>query len=277
MTAHDEILVRDALHRATDHLTSPATSLTATAAVRGRSLRRRRRAVAAAGTFCAATLVAVPVVAALGGSNPTSSPQVATDPSPTPSATPTPTPSVEPTPHLVDNDAWATMPAAEMATTFEGLAPAGIGLTDVMLTNEDRAPGEPETNSPGYLLADLTVDGVPAGGLNVMQYVTGQRSSKLSCPVNLTSVDSCVEITGPDGEVIGRRSVSTLGDTVVNVVMLVRSNGGTVYVAASNSTDDKWGRDSTVAGPTVPLTLDQLQAIAEDDAWIGYEPPAGSE
>jgi hypothetical protein len=25
-----------------------------------------------------------------------------------------------------------------------------------------------------------------------------------------------------------------------------------------------------------PLSLDQLQAIAEDDAWIGYEPPAGS-
>ncbi len=66
---------------------------------------------------------------------------------------------MEPTPHLVDNDGWAQMPAAEMATTFEGLAPAGIGLTDVMLTNEDRAPGEPETPSPGYLLGDLTVDG----------------------------------------------------------------------------------------------------------------------
>ena len=49
-----------------------------------------------------------------------------------------------------------------------------------------------------------------------------------------------------------------------------------VYVAASNSTDDKWGLGSTVAGPTVPLSLDQLQVIAEDDAWIGYEPPAGS-
>jgi len=185
-----ETLVRDLLHRATDDLTAPATSLTATAVVRGRSLRRRRRAVAAVGTLCAVTLVAVPLVTALGGSNPTTGPQIATDPTPTPSATPTP----QPTPHLVDNDAWAQMPAGEMATTFESLAPADIGLTDVMLTNEERAPGEPETDSPGYLRADLTLDGETVGGLNAILYVTGQRASRYSCPGNLTSPDQCVEI-----------------------------------------------------------------------------------
>ncbi len=58
----------------------------------------------------------------------------------------------------------------------------------------------------------------------------------------------------------------------------MRANGGLVYVAASNSTDDKWGRGlDRRPATTVPLTLDQLQAIAEDDAWIGYEPPADSE
>ena len=268
-----ETLVRDVLHRATDDLTAPATSLTATALVRGRSLRRRRRAVAAVGTLCAVTLVAVPVVTALGGSNPTSGPQIATDPTPTPSATPT---TAEPTPHLVDNDAWAQMPAAEMATTFEGLAPAGIGLSDVMLTNEERAPGEPETDSPGYLLADLTLDGDTVGGLNAMLYVTGQRASKYTCPGNLTSPDECVEIEDADGQVVGRRSVSTPGEVVINEVVLVRPNGGLVYVAASNSANDKPGAASTVAGLTAPLTLDQLQAIAEDDAWIGYVPAAGS-
>ena len=272
MTAHDETLVRDVLHRATADLAAPTTSLTATATLNGRRLRRRRRAVATAGTLCVAALVAVPVVAALGGSNPTASPQVATDPTAIPSATPTP--SVEPTPHLVDNDAWATMPSAEMAALFESLAPDGIGLTDVMLTNEDRAPGEPETPSPGYLRGDLTVEGAPAGGMNVILYVTGQPASKYTCPGNLTHPDVCTEILGDDGEVVGRRSVSTPGDVVINEVVLVRSNGGLVYAAASNSADDKWGRDSAVAGTTVPLTLDQLQAIAEDDAWIGYEPPA---
>jgi hypothetical protein len=271
----DETLVRDVLHRATDDMTAPVPSLTTTATVRGRRLRRRRRAMTAAGTLCAAALVAVPVVAALGGSNPGTGPQVATDP--TPAATPTATPSVEPTPHLVDNDGWAQIPAAETATTFEGLAPDGIGLTDVMLTNEDRAPGEAETQSPGYLLGDLTVDGAPAGGLNVILYVTGQPDSKYTCPGNLTKPDRCTEVLGDDGDVIGRRSVSTTGGTVVNEVVLVRSNGGLVYAAASNSTDDKWGRDSAVAGATVPLTLDQLQAVAEDDAWIDWEPPAGSE
>ena len=269
----DETLVRDVLHRATDDLTAPATSLTATAVVRGRSLRRRRRAVAAVGTLCAVTLVAVPVVTALGGSNPTTGPQIATDPTPTPSATPTPSP----TPHLVDNDAWAQMPAGEMATTFESLAPAGIGLTDVMLTNEERAPGEPETDSPGYLRADLTLDGETVGGLNAILYVTGQRASRYSCPGNLASPDECVEIKDADGQVVGRRSVATTGEVVVNEVVLVRPNGGLVYVAASNSADDKPGAGSTVAGPTVPLTLDQLQDIAEDDAWLGYEPKAGSQ
>ena len=38
-----ETLVRDVLHRATDDLTVPATSLAATAVVRGRSLRALRR------------------------------------------------------------------------------------------------------------------------------------------------------------------------------------------------------------------------------------------
>ena len=268
-----ETLVRDVLHRATDDLTVPVTSLAATAVVRGRSLRRRRRAVAAVGTLCVVTLVAVPLVTALGGSNPTTGPQIATDPTPTSSATPTP----QPTPHLVDNDAWARMPAGEMATTFESLAPAGIGLTDVMLTNEERAPGEPETDSPGYLIADLTLDGETVGGLNAILYVTGQRASRYSCPGNLASPDECVEIKDADGQVVGRRSVATTGEVVVNEVVLVRPNGGLVYVAASNSADDKPGASSTVAGPTVPLALDQLQDIAEDDAWLGYEPAAGSQ
>ena len=273
MTAHDETLVRDVLHRATADLAAPTTSLTATATLNGRRLRRRRRAVAAAGTLCVAALVAVPVVAALGGSNPTASPQVATDPTAIPSATPTP--SVEPTPHLVDNDAWATMPAADMAALFESLAPDGIGLTDVMLTNEDRAPGEPETPSPGYLRGDLTVEGAPAGGLNVILYVTGQPASNYTCPGNLRHPDSCTEILGDDGQPVGRRSVTTYaGGVVEHEVVLARKNGGLVYIDATNSTDDKWGAGSAVAGTTVPLTLDQLQAIAEDDAWIGYEPPA---
>ena len=137
----------------------------------------------------------------------------------------------EPTPHLVDNDAWAQMPAGEMATTFESLAPAGIGLTDVMLTNEERAPDKPETHSPGYLIADLTLDGETVGGLNSILYVTGQRASRYSCPGNLTSPDECVEIKDADDQVVGRRSVSTRGEVVVNEVVLVRPNGGLVYVA----------------------------------------------
>ncbi len=271
MTTHDETLVRDVLHRATDDLTAPVPTLTAAATVGGRRLRRRRRAVAAAGTLFAVALVAVPVGLSLGGS--TTAGSVATDPTPTPTPTPTP----EPTPHLVDNDAWAQMPAAEMATTFGRLAPAGVGLTDVMLTNEDRAPGEPKTQSPGYLLARLTTDGVTTGSVNLILYVTGQSDAKYTCPGNLTHPDSCTDILGDDGQPIGRRSVTTsAGGVVEHEVVLVRKNGGLVYVDATNSTDDKWGPGSPVAGATVPLTLDQLQAIAEDDAWTSWEPPASA-
>jgi hypothetical protein len=253
MTTHHETLVREVLHRATDHLTAPVPSLTATATVRGRRLRRRRRIGTVAGGLCAAALVAVPLVASVG-SDSTAGTDVATDP--TPSVTPT--------------------PAAEMAAHFERLAPDGIGLTDVRLTNEDRAPDEPETKSPGYLVARVTTDGTVTGSANLILYVTGFSDATYTCPGNLTRFDSCTEILGDDGQPIGRRSVTTSGGVVVHEVVEARENGGLVYVAATNATSDKWGWGSPIAAPDAPLTLDQLQAIAEDDAWIGYAPPAGS-
>jgi hypothetical protein len=150
--------------------------------------------------------------------------------------------------------------------------PPAPALSSVGSLPFERSIGRPGGGSPGYLLADPTLDGEPVGGLNAMLYVTGQRATKYTCPGNLASPDECVEIEDADGQVVGRRSVSTPGDVVINEVVLVRPNGGLVYVAASSSADDKPGAGSTVAGPTAPLTLDQLQAIAEDDAWIGYVP-----
>ena len=268
MSGHDETLVREVLHRATEDLTAPVPSLTATATVQGRRLRRRRCAMATAGSLCAAALVAVPLLASIG-SDSTAGTDVATDPTPT--VTPTPTA----LPQLVDNDAWASMPAARMATTFERLAPETVGLTDVQLTNEDRAPGEAVNRNPGYLVAHVTTEGVVTGSVNVMLFVTGQSDTRYTCPGNLSHPDSCTEILGDDGQPVGRRSVTTSGEVVEHEVVLMRKNGGLVYVDATNSTDDKWGPGSPVAGPTVPITLDQLQAIAQDDAWIGYQPPAG--
>jgi hypothetical protein len=112
--------------------------------------------------------------------------------------------------------------------------------------------------------------------VNVILYVTGFSDSKYTCPGDLTRPDSCTEILGDHGMPIGRRSVTTRGAVVEHSVVLFRENGGLVYVDATNSTDDKWGPGSAVAGPTVPLTLDQLQEIAEGDAWIAYQPPASS-
>lgn len=273
MTAPDEILVRDVLHRATDDLTAPTPSLTAAATLHGGRLRRRRRALAATGTLCAAALVAVPVGLSLGGST---SAGVATDPTRTPSPSASATPDSGPPPGMVDNDAWATMPAPDMLDVLtRHLSTLGLTTTDELLTDvEDISPGVDSHALSGWMQADLVADRKTVGGANVVLYVTGLAPVQWTCPFTFTVPTTCHEVVDADGHTIGRRAIITDGDVITNEVVLQRKNGGFVYAAASNSDDDKWGAASHVVAPTPPLTLDQLQTIAEDDAWIGYEPPA---
>ena len=109
-----------------------------------------------------------------------------------------------------------------------------------------------------------------------MLLVTPGSSDRYTCPGNLTAPDSCTEITDGAGTTLGRQSSTTTGGVTVLEVVLRGPGDGLVYVAASNSADDKWGADSTVASDTVPLTLDQLTSIASDDVWTTWEPPARS-
>lgn len=266
-----ETLVRDALARATDDLAAPLPRFTAAAATGGRRLRRRRRALTAAGALCAAAVVAVPVGVSLGGTGVAGS--VATDPTPTVNSSPTA--SGDPTPTLVDNDARSRMPAPEMLDVLHhDLEPLGLTTTDEVLTNIDDVDGVSARDLRGWLEADLVRDGRTVGGVNVVLYVTGLEPDQWTCPGNFGAPTVCDEVRDDTGEVIGRRSTSTQGDVVTRAVVVQRRNGGFVYVASSNSAVDKPTAGSPVAGPTPPLSLDQLQDIAEDDAWISWKSPA---
>jgi hypothetical protein len=266
MTTTDETRVREVLHRATDDLGAPVHQLTEAAAIGGRRLRRRRRAVAAAGAVCVAVLVAVPVAVTLGGTGASRTSGFASDPgSPTATASPTPIP-------LPEEARWTRMPATTMLTELKRLMPDGMSLADPITTNADAAPGERERLLRSWLMARVVVDGHTAGAVNVLLMPPGEASNWTTCPGNLDSPDSCTELTEADGTTIGRRSTSTMGDVTVLEEVLRGPGGGLVYVAATNSDDDKWGADSTIASDTVPLTIEQVDAIASAEAWTTWEP-----
>jgi hypothetical protein len=272
----DETRVREALRRATDELSAPVHRLTATATFGGRRLRRRRRIGTVVATVCAVTAVAVPVGIVLGGSGETADGSIATDPTPTAeTAPPAPTPHSVPSP--ADEARWTQMPATRMLAVLEGLTADDVTYADAVVTNEDRAPGEREHVMHGYLLADVVANGSTAGGINLVLMGPEEPTSRYTCPGNLISPDSCTELTDESGATVGRRSRSTTGGVTVLEVVLRGPDGGLVYVAASNSADDKWGAGSAIASGTVPLTMEQLEAIAASPVWTDWEPPGRSQ
>ena len=64
---------------------------------------------------------------------------------------------------------------------------------------------------------------------------------------------------------------------VVVVVEVTRRTpeGGLVYVAASNSSDEKWGLGSATDRRRPPVDTAELRAIAADPTWQRWTPPAG--
>ncbi len=258
----DEPRIREALRDATVELTAPVQRLTAAASHDGRRLRTRRRVGAAGLTLCAVAAVAVPVALAMGP-DPAKEADVATDPS---------VPLPDPRP--VDGQGgWWDMPASQMLQRLEDATPDGRSYADPVLTNKgENGPGEPVAELRGWLGADVLADGATAGGINVVLYAPGQDAERYTCPGNLEAPDRCTEITDDAGEVVGRTSVSKTGPVSVREVVLLREDGGVVYVAASNSADDKWGAASTPASDQVPFTMAELVDVAGDATWTTYQP-----
>ncbi|MBF4767095.1 hypothetical protein ISU10_04870 [Nocardioides agariphilus] len=262
MSTTEETLVREALQQSTDDLAAPVQLLTRNAARNGRRLRLRRRVTVAVGSVCAAAAIAVPVVLALGP-NPARDGGFATDPS---TSLPEPPP-------ITGQVGWWDMPASEMLHRLRDVGPAGRSYVEPVLTNEgENAPGEPVAEMRGWLAADVVAHGATAGGINLLLYAPGQSAEKYTCPGNLVSPDSCTEMTNGAGTTVGRQSVTTTGEVTVIEVVLRGPGGGLVYVAVSNSADDKWGMGSTVASRNPPLSLEQVTDIATSSAWTDWRP-----
>ncbi len=258
MNTH-ETLVRDLFHDATDGLSAPVLPLTEAATTGGRRLRRRRRALVAVGTLVVLTTLGVPVAASLGGSSDRGH-EVAGDPT-------APLPDPPPVTGILH---WWDRPAPAMLAGLRALTPA-LDYTDLVLTNEgENAPGEDVVTLRGFLQADVVVEGETAGGVNVMLMAPGlDTDGRWTCPGNLDAPDRCTEITEPGG-LVGRVSVTKDGGVITREVVLRQADGGLVYVAASNSADDKWGEGSTIAAQHVPLTIAQLRTIATDPSWTAW-------
>ena len=214
--------------------------------------------------MCAAGALAVPVVVVLGGPNDARADLVATDPA---VDLPAPVP-------IGDNPGWWDMPATEMLRRLEDITPSGRSYREPAFANEgENAPGEPFGVVRGWLAVDVMADGKVAGGINVVLYRPGSVSSdRYTCPGNLVEADRCSEVTDDEGEAVGRTSVTTTGPITVREAVLLQPGGGVVYVAASNSADDKWGPGSTPASDDVPFTSRDLLDIASYRQWTTYVP-----
>ncbi len=253
------------LDRALTDLETPTRRIQEGAVARGRALRRRRRAVATLGSIAAAALVATVALPSLAGTDDAGN-RVAhesTDTDPTLYQAP---------------PGWWDMPSRVMRHRLDSLLGPGLTVVDTHPVEDGGGPGK-EPNG-GWLQVDLAEDGAPAGGLNVLLYppaedgeVTGDR---VGCPGNLEHPTTCTELVDRRGEVVGRSARWRSDGVVVLEVTLVRPGGGLVYAAASNSSDDKWGQESSTDREHPPLTLGGLRDLAADPTWQDWSAAAGS-
>lgn len=277
----DEQYVRDVIDSAMSG-TRPPHDLPSAALARGRRLRTRRRLTIASGAVTAGVLAAVAgpwlLSGTAGDGQFAGSDSVATEPPPSLSTA---------VPGQVPPGYWQ-MPATEMVSTVEAILPDGITVTDPGPLEADTEEGGPAS---GYIVPVVTGPG-GVGQVNVMLYPApsveqitpssdpgsaqaevqpGGADGDISCPGNLAARAQCDELTAPDGTLVGRRSSTTFGEVTTFEVVL-RREGGTVYAAAANTLDRKWGRQSPASAETPPLTLAQLEALVRNDAWTSYRP-----
>lgn len=288
MPESDEQHVREVIDSAMSG-SRPSVDLTAGALHRGRRLRTRRRLGAAAGAVAASVLAAAAAPWWLGAGAGAGG-QVATDgtvasPAPAPTELPVEAP-----------EGYWDMPSVEMVRTLEAILPDGVEVTDSGSLVADTEEGGP---AKGFINSTLgtEVDGeLVHGNINVMMWpdvqtwtaaldeplpdrdeptvVTEEERAevdRLGCDAPLGHFARCHEIRDRDGTLVGRRSVLESAGLRTLEVTLSR-DGGMVYAAVVNTVDDKWGTDSPLTAPAPLLTMEQLVALAENDAWVSHRP-----
>ena len=245
------------LDRTLADLDVPADRLRDGALTRGRARRRRRRALAALGGVAVTVLAAGMALPSLAGTDDAGR-RIAHD-----SGDPSPDTYVRPA-------GWWDMSGAVMRDTLTYLLPARSTVTDENLGNEELAPGEKPTG--GWVQVDVLDEGEAAGGLNVVLYPPFDTSSfaedVTTCPGNAPEAESCTEL----GDGTGRLVRWETGGVVTLAATWLLPDGGIVYAAASNSSDDKWGLGSTTDRATPSVRPAQLVEIAASPLWQEWTP-----
>jgi hypothetical protein len=259
--------LHDLMVRSLDELPTPTESLRSGSLRRGRAVRRRRRAGAALGGVAALVAVTAIALPSLAGSQATEG-SIATDPSNSAPGFDEPPPG-----------RW-DMPGRVMLNRLHDLLPAGLTTADENLGDEEMAPGQKPGG--GWLQVDLLdADGDAVGGLNVLLYPPDDASDAVtrridcSTDVDLDGGSTCTLQRNVAGQVIGRtfRSPSDDGVVVTREVTIVGPDGAELYVAASNSSDEKWGIGSSTDTTAPALTIAELHALISDPTWLDWTPP----
>ncbi|GAA1132284.1 hypothetical protein [Nocardioides aquiterrae] len=237
------------MDRALADLDVPTDRLHAGAVRRGRAARRRRRAGVVLGGVAAAVAVAV-AVPLLGTVGASTGDQLAQG------GAVLPPPDVyEPAPH------WWTMPGEEVAHRLTFLTPSRY-TTPWTFTGASRAWAElglkDDHGYAGLVNVELRAP-ADAGGDAADPWIT--------CPGNLTAPDSCTEVHGASGAVVGRDSRTTDGDEIVLESTYLTPDGAVVRATSSNSTAATWGGNVPTMRDHAPMTLAEVRDVAEARLW----------
>lgn len=256
--------LHDVLDRAFTDLETPTRRIHEGAVTRGRALRRRRRTVATLGSVAVAAVVAAVTLPSLAGTDDAGN-RVAHE------STGTGATLYEAPP------GWWDMPSRVMRHRLDDLLRPHLAVVGTHPVEDGGGPGKQPNG--GWLQVDLAEDGAPAGGLNVLLYPPAEdgevRGDRLGCPGNLEHPTACTELVDRSGETVGRSARWRSDGVVVLEVTLARPGGGLVYVAASNSSDAKWGPESSTDRERPALTLGGLRELAADPTWQDWSAAAG--
>ena len=279
---YDERGLREVIEASMAGVSVPTARLSSGAVRQGRLLRRRRRAAALVGAAALAVVAGVGIPQAVGSD---AGDRAVTDgyaDAPVPTARPGDQPK-----------GWWSMPASRMADHLLEMLPRGTRIVAMRTRSEE--PGDDHREWEGFLVAHIdTPASSGPGGINLHvgtpeapapgapttapvtvgagAPVTGSSRPELRCTGYGEELTSCEVLRDAQGRRIGRLARVDLGQVVLLSATMRMTDGGTVSIDASNSTDDKWGLGSHTTSDEPPLTLAQLREIAADPVWTSYRP-----
>ena len=279
---NNESALREVIEGSMAGVSVPTSRISAAAVEQGRRLRRRRRAATVVGAAALAAVIGVGIPQAIGNDGSDRSRESGYADSRDATELPADQPK-----------GWWSMPAGEMADHLLEMLPQGTRIVAMRTRSEE--PGDDHREWEGFLVAhiDTPASSGPGGiNLHVGSPNTPEPGTGTTAPVTVGAgapvaaasrqdlrctsygeeLTSCEVLRDEQGRRIGRLSRLDLGDVVLLSATMRMTDGGTVSIDASNSTDDKWGLGSSTTADEPPLTLEQLREIAADPVWTSYRP-----